>query len=91
MKLLMKIFLAGSLLFAPALIMAEHNCCDQEDCCHDCRDNHKHDCCDDHKMADDCCKNCKDENCKKSCKDGSCKDGLCDLKHKKETDTEHKH
>lgn len=57
-------------------------CCEQEDCCKDCKHKDgKHSCCEDKKKAEECCKNCKDRKCKKACASGKCKDDHCE-KHK---------
>jgi hypothetical protein len=86
MKGLLNLLAVAAFALPLNLVFADHHkghegCCDQKDCCKDCKQKgSKHACCDDKKMAKDCCKNCKDEKCKKNCESGSCKKGHCDLK-----------
>lgn len=79
MKLLINLLAVAAFVLPMNIVFAEHaaghasDCCDQKDCCKDC----KHE---DGKHSKDCCKNCEDQKCKKACKSGKCKKGHCDMK-----------
>lgn len=81
MKLLINLLAVAAFALPLNIIFAEHGadheCCDQKDCCKDC----KHE---DGKHSKDCCKNCEDQKCKKACKTGNCKKGHCDMKKSKD-------
>lgn len=86
MKFLINIIAVASFTLPLNLAFADHHkdhtdCCDQKDCCKDCKHNEgKHYCCDDKKKAQECCKNCKDKKCEKACASGNCKKGHCEKK-----------
>jgi len=90
MKLLIHVLLLAGFVLPLTLAHADHHkdraaknaeCCDQKDCCKDCKHKEgRHSCCDDKKQAKECCKNCKDKSCEKACADGKCKKDHCDKK-----------
>lgn len=96
MKLLLHVLLVVGFALPLNLAFADHHkdhaahkadCCDQKDCCKDCKPKDgKHSCCDDKQKAKECCKNCKDKKCEKACADGKCKKDHCDKKKGKSAD-----
>jgi hypothetical protein len=79
MKLLLNVLAVAAFALPANLVFADHHeghadCCDQKDCCKECKDKPGK------KMSKDCCENCKDKKCKKNCESGHCKKGHCDLK-----------
>ncbi len=100
MKLLLNLLAVAAFVLPANLVFADQHdghkgghedCCDQKECCKDCKQKDgKHDCCDDKKMSKDCCKDCKDEKCKKNCESGKCKKGHCDMKKPKDKTAETK-
>ncbi|GAB4430239.1 MAG: hypothetical protein OHK0011_12850 [Turneriella sp.] len=96
MKLLLHVLLVVGFALPLNLAFAESKaeqrgkkteCCEQKDCCQDCKHKDgKHSCCDDKLKAKECCKNCKDKKCEKACADGKCKKDHCDKKKGKSAD-----
>lgn len=90
MKLLINIAAVAAFALPLNLAFADHHkdhagkhadCCNQKDCCKDCKNKEgKHSCCDDKKKAEECCKNCKDKKCEKACASGKCKKDHCEKK-----------
>lgn len=93
MKFMLHLLLVAGIALPLEQTFADHHkdhaakkadCCDQPDCCKDCKDKEgKHTCCEDKQKAKECCKNCKDKKCEKACADGKCRKGHCDKKRGK--------
>lgn len=96
MKFLLPVLLVAGFTLPLNLAFADHHkghaakktdCCDQKDCCKDCKhEEGKHACCDDKQKAKVCCKNCKDKKCEQACADGKCRKDHCEKKTNESAD-----